>query len=179
MPGELKKELSLEEFIKDNDKLLSVIGIFTAVTALTASSSNVLLIFIAFLSIAGLLLVGYEIFRKLNKNLSPALWIFRYILLWSGIAFILYWLYEFRIIWDMILWLPLSLVIFIFIVWSGYPIIAKISWIKKIFGINITSKNWSQKMFSFILIGIIIYISFTTGLIMSHGTNTVLNFIKH
>lgn len=172
--------MSLEEYINLNDKLLTTLGVFIGIVALTVDSPNWALGVVSFVSIGGVILIGYELMRKLDKNLHPSLqlWLFRYIFLWGGIAFIIYWLYKFRPAWDVMLWLPAMLVIFAFIVETFLPVIRRVPFFSHLFGIGVIKKAWYQKFIRVTLVTIAVFFSLFSGAWIAFGTNLILDTIK-
>ena len=169
--------MSLEDFIIKHQALLSALGVFTAVVALTAGSKNLALDLVSFVSIGGVVIIGWEIFSKLEKNLSPRLWLFRYVLLWGGAGLILYWLYEFRPLWDMSLWIVAIPAVFAFALWNLLPIARASLLTRKIFGIDSVKKNGWQKFARGTAFTILALTAFYFGAALSFGTNAVLDAI--
>lgn len=173
------KEVTLEEFINENSKLLSALGFFVALVALSKNSSNWVLNLVSFFVIGGMILLWYELFFKMPAKISFRLSLFRFILLWGGISFIIYWIYEFRAAWNLLLWVPAALGLFAFYLWNILPIIQKFSFINKYFGIGLGAKSKLQRTIYNCLMGIIIIVSLISGVSLSLSINIIFDSISN
>lgn len=173
------KKDSLEDFINDNDKLLSVLGVFVAVVALTVGSINWALNAVAFVSIGGIILLGYTILAKIDKKShSLQLQLFRYIILWGGTAFIIYWVSEFRLVWNLVLWIPATVAIYALVVLSLLPIIKKNSAFCFLLGIGSEKRKWFQNLFRVTSSSVAFFVSLYMGIWISVGTNLFFDTIS-
>ena len=175
----LNQEVSLDKFIKNNDKLLSVMGVFIAVVALTENSANWALKLVSFASMAGVVVVGWEVWSKLrNIKMSLRLIIFSYILSWGGFSFIIYWLYRFRPLWDVILWFPAWLAIFTLLLLNLFPIVRKFSFTRWIFGIKVEKRSIYQKLSRIVAMSVLVIVTFIGGVWLATGTNLIFDLIS-
>ena len=174
-----KKDNFLEVFIEDNEKLLSVLGVFVAVAALTNDSKNWALQVVAFASLAGVTLFGYTILQKIDKqSQSISVQVFRYILLIGGTAFIIYWLSEFRPIWHWLLWFPMFIAVSIFLAKFLLPIVRKLRITRLLLGIGVEKRRLYQKAIRVISVLVLGIIALDVALLLSNGTNVVFDFLN-
>lgn len=170
----------LEDFINNNDKLLSVLGVFVAIVALVVGSTSWELNVVAFVSIGGIILLGYTILTKIDKKTqSFQLQLFRYIILWGGTAFIIYWVSKFRLIWNLVLWIPATAAIFAFVGWSLLPLVRKFHFTRHLLGIGVKDKKWYQKMIRFVSVLSVFIFSLVFGIWLSVGTNVIFDFMTN
>lgn len=172
-------EISLEEFINKHNKLLSALGIFFAVVAFTRTADNWALNIATFASLCGLILIWYEILRKLSKKVSISLFLFRYVLILLGTGIILYWASEFRLIWDAFLWIPTAFAIFSLVFWSLLPIVRRFKFTRSLFGIDTENKKPHHKFFRKTAIAIMLILSAIYAMPISIAINTIFDAIKN
>lgn len=170
--------VSLKEFIEKNHTLLSALAIFATVTALL---SNLPIKWIgtvlSFISMAGLIMVWYELKAQLPERMSPKLFLFSYVLLWGFGVLVFYWLLEFREIWHLLLFAPLTILFMFEIIQTLNPL-REWSVAKRVFGIG-KEKNWFQKMFKVAVALGIGFISFYFAALFSSPLNMVFDVIKN
>lgn len=169
--------MSLKEFIEKNHTLLSALAIFATITALLGNLPiHWIGIILSFISITGLIVIWYELKTQLPEKMAPALFIFRYVLLWGFGMLIFYWLLEFREIWHLFLVIPLTILF-------GYEIVSTLKPLKEtkiakyVFGIN-KKKNSFQKLLRAITILSITFFSLYLATIFSMPLNLILDWIK-
>jgi hypothetical protein len=104
---------TLSKFIDDNQKLISVLGVFTALTVFTASLPlKVVGSMLSFMFLTLTLIIWTEVLEKFPKG--EATWrlgLFEQILAYSFLGIIAYWLLSYREIWHSIMVIPLAIVI--------------------------------------------------------------------
>lgn len=174
-------KVSLEEFIKQNEQLLSALGIFAALIVLSRSlNSSLTASLLSFVFVAGLIIIWFDVWSKLpeEKRMTFRLFLFRYVLLWSGIGLVLNWLLEFRIFWNAVLWIPIGILVAVFIIWTFLPIIRKWAFTRWLFGIDKEKKSWYNKLARGTALLIVTIVSIDTGYFLSIGTNLVLDIMK-
>ncbi len=97
-------KISLATFVEENQKLLTVIGVFTAVTLF---ATNIKILYMAtilsFLFLLLTLLLWIELINKFPKTGSAILGWFEAILGICILGLIFYWLVEYREIWQVVL----------------------------------------------------------------------------
>jgi hypothetical protein len=108
-----KKKPTLFDFIEENQRLVTVLGVFTA---LTVFSSNVPLkpfgYVLSFLFMSLTVLLWLELWQKFpSESGSWRLTVFENILPFTVLAVIAYWLIQFRKIWHEFLFLPITIII--------------------------------------------------------------------
>ena len=100
--------ITLDGFIKNNEPILSALAVISALIVfskdLTPSFAAGV---VSFLLVGGIVLLWLEMWNKFPELVHWRLFIFRYILLWTLIAILFSWLYEYRAFWDMFLFFPL------------------------------------------------------------------------
>ncbi len=170
--------MSLKDFIEKNHALLSAMAIFATVTALLGNLPiKWVSIVISFISIAGMAIIWYEINTQLPKKMSPRLFFFRYVLLWGLGGLVLYWLLEFREIWHVFLFVPLTIVFMYEIISTLYPL-KEWSIVQKVFGIG-TEKSWFQKTLKVCVALAIGLLSLYMASLFSIPINLILDWIKN
>jgi hypothetical protein len=117
-----KNENKLDTFIEDNYKLLSILGVFTALTVFATSITVKWIAYVlSFLFLTETILIWLELwakFPKLGINIIDfnrlfifKLFLFKSTLLLSTLVLIGYWLLAFRIIWRFFLFLPIAYIL--------------------------------------------------------------------
>jgi len=173
-----KDGMPLKEFIEKNHILLSAVAVFATITALLSNLpikwvSTVL----SFISIAGTVVIWHEVQTQLPKKMSPKLFLFRYVLLWGLGGLVFYWLLEFREIWHVFLFIPLTIVFMSEIVLTLRPL-TELNIVKKIFGLG-KEKNWFQKILKVGVALSIAFISLFLATLFSPSINLILDWIKN
>jgi len=120
---------SLEQFLLKNEKMLTIFGIFVAITVFTSelplkSIGRIL----NFIFIANTILIWLELWKKFPKEAERKLKVFENLISYSTIFIIFYWFLDFRDIWSYIMTGVLMIVIasvFSFII-GKYDIFNKI-----------------------------------------------------
>jgi len=176
--NKIDEKMTLEDFIIQNDKLLSVLGVFFAIVAFTKITTNWALSLVTFASLCVLTLVWYEVLNKLNKKITFRLLLFRYALIVLGTGIILYWVSEFRVIWDALLWIPTTFAFFSFIFWSLLPVVRKFRFTRKFFGIDSQKKTLDHKLARVAAIIIIFIASLIYAVPASFALNAIFDAIK-
>lgn len=110
--AQIIKKNRLDEFIESNQKLISVLGVFTALTVFTANLQfKVFGYALSFIFMSITLIIWVELLEKFPKG--DAHWrlkIFETLLSFSFLALILYWLLSYREIWHKIMFFPLTII---------------------------------------------------------------------
>jgi hypothetical protein len=91
---------------------------------------------------------------------------------------IFYWLFEYRPIWDIFLFLPATALIFAMTSNSVVPVLKAIGWTRIFFGIGEENKTKLQKIMRAIGIVLNSIYSFITGVYVSFGINLIMNMLK-
>lgn len=171
------REISLKEFIEENQALLSALAVLATLTAfITKLSIEWLAIGLSFVFIIGMIIVWHEINSRFPIKISFKLLTFRYVLLLGFSGLILYSLLEFRQIWNAFLFIPLFMLFTSVIILALKPLM-RISIIKRICGIG-QQKNVLQKLIKIILLLIIMWISLILASIFSPFLNSIFTWIK-
>jgi hypothetical protein len=171
------KETSLKEFIEANHILLSTLAVFATITAfITKLSIEWLAITLSFIFIIGMIIVWHEIHSHFPEKMSFKLWLFRYVLLFGFSCLALYSLLEFRQIWNMLLFIPLS-ILFMYVIISALKPLTRFNIVIKILGIRQQKNIWQKIMRVICVIGIMI-ISLSFASIFSPFINLLLTWIR-
>lgn len=175
------KRVSLEEFIRNNEQLLTAFGVFGALVALSKNIPGELSSFIlSFAFVAGLILIWFELWYKLPKQdrMAPRLVLFRLVLLSTGTGLLFYWLIQFRTFWNAFLFLPITGLVGAFILGFLLPVVRSYKVTRAIFGIGNDNKNPLQKLARGITIFFFSLICLDIGVYIAMGTNLLFNWIK-
>src|SRR5690349_4883314 len=107
---------TLSNFIGQHDKLLSAMAVLSGLVAFSKEFTPEWLgATIAFFFIGGLVLVAWELKGRFPQQMTWDLFLFRYVILWGMGGIITYWLYAYRIFWDIALWAPLTVIVFLLV----------------------------------------------------------------
>lgn len=172
------KKMGLKEFIEDNQSLLSSLAVFAGITALLSNLEIKWLSYIfSFISILGMLVIWKEINDKLPKKIeSGKLLIFRYVLIWGMGCLVLYWLLEFRFIWRIFLFVPLT-ILFAYEMLYTLKQLLKITIVRKFLGLK-EKKTLFQKITLFLTSLLILGISMLFAAVLSVPLNLLFDIIK-
>jgi len=111
----MKKEITtLDDFVKNNNHLLSAMAVLAALFAFVGKYPiNWLNSILSFLFIGGIIIILYEINSKMpkEKERSLRLTLFQPVILVGMWTTIIYWLLLYRTFWNTFLWFPLWLVL--------------------------------------------------------------------
>jgi hypothetical protein len=170
-----KKPVELSDFINENNKLISALSIFTALTAFSNSLplkpyGYVLSFGFMFLTI----LLWLELWGKFPKNGAGRLFWFENCLVLVGVAVFLYWLIEFRSIWKYFLYTFLALIILSIIV---IPI-KRLDLFNRVFHTKPGGKKFLRWAFGILVTFIALSISWGLSLLISPFINKLLDEIK-
>lgn len=171
--------MALGIFIEQNDKLLSALAVFSGLVAFSKEFQPEWLgAAIAFIFIAGLVLVAWELRGRFPEKMAWPLYLFRYVILWGLGGILIYWVYTYRIFWDMALWLPM-IVISWWLAWSTLREVAlTFKFTRWIFGFDTEKRNRWQA-FALITANIVIGgYAFLSGGWLSVGTNIAFDIAK-
>ncbi|MFC1638850.1 hypothetical protein ACFL26_01095 [Patescibacteria group bacterium] len=177
------KKTSLGQYIADTHQLLTTLAVFAA---LAGFASNLPIKWLAgalvFTLVVGMILIWHEIQSRLPKKLSvreTKLFLFRYVLLFGFWGFILYLLLEFRAVWRVFLFIPLTAVFAYVLHFSLRPLFDTLEALKKRFLPG--EPQWYKTLFSTIrVIYVVSVILFSFGLAteLHPAANLLLDVIK-
>ena len=171
--------VSLEGFIKDNEALLTALAV---ISALIVFSKDLKPTFaggaVSFLLVGGIVLLWHEMWQKFPEQVTWRLFTFRYVLLWILIGIIFCWLYEYRAVWDIALFIPVTIGVYWFQTDTISQIVNIIPFTRKFFGVGAEKKTPLQKWMRGIAILIGIFVAFYFGVWFSFGANTFLDILK-
>lgn len=167
-----QKPLSIAEFINENHKHISVIGIFTAVTLF---ATNIKILYFAtalsFLFLTLTLFLWVELIGKFPSKGSGMLGWFEAILAVSILVIVGYWFVEYRNVWSLILPYVFQLII----VGIVSAIIKKTDFFNKLFN----AKPGGKKLLRYLLYFAIILISAYLGIILGNLiTKPTVSFLE-
>ncbi len=176
-----KEGITLEEFIKNNEALLSSMAVFATIIFFSKDlSPHFIATILSFLIMGGLILISLEIWFKFPEQVTWRLFCFRYVLLWSIVGIIFSWVYEYRAIWNMFLFVPISIVFYLANSNSVVQTLGAFNITRNFFGINIDykEKTRSQKIIRWFSILGGLLLSFFVGIWFSFGINIALDITK-
>lgn len=170
-----KKRATLNTFINKNDKLLSALGIFTA---LTVFSSNLSLKWIgyilSFLFLSTTILIWLELWAKFPKSATTRLMWFENILSYSIMAVIAYWLLAFYEIWRLFLFIPIALILlYLFSIF-----IKRFSIFNTVFHSKSIHHKKLRYILGFTVLIVVLYISSYIANQLESPISTLINNIK-
>ncbi len=114
MAQKAKKENTLGDFVEDNSKLLSAVGLFTALTVFSSTlEPRVVGAFLSFLFLSATVVLWFELMEKFPAG-TPAtgrLTWFETILSFAMLVVVFYWLLQFRGFWRSWLIIPIALIL--------------------------------------------------------------------
>jgi hypothetical protein len=168
-----KKIISLSDFIDQNHKLISVLGIFTALTVFTSSLQvkaigNIL----SFIFLALTVLVWFELWGKFpSTDTTFRLTWFESILQFAIFGIVVYWLIEYRSIWKHML----TVLLFGIIAASFSQFMKRKNIFNRLFQTEHGRLKWLRYIFGIILIVIILIISVVVASIIAPYVNGFLD----
>ena len=170
----------LEHFLKDSQVLLASLAVLAA---LLAFANNLKPTWIgetmSFFLVGGLILIWLEIWSKLPPKMHWRLFLFRYVLLWGVALVVFYWIYEYRLFWDIFLFVPTTIVVMALIASNVLPVVRSFRVTHTIFGIGEAQKNYWQKLIRGLFIIGWFFVSFYIGVYISIGTNLFMDLLTH
>ncbi len=160
-------ESTLGQFIEDNHKVLSMLGIFTG---LSVFSSNLVLKplggFLSFLFLTLTLLIWLEVWQRFpSKSGSARLSLFENVLAVTILLVFFYWLVEFRRI------APsegLTMIITLVTLWVVSSILKRFNVFNRLFHAQPGKLKWLRSIFGIILISGVLYASSRTARVLWH-----------
>ncbi|MBK7377916.1 MAG: hypothetical protein IPJ03_02750 [Ignavibacteriales bacterium] len=170
----------LDNFIESNQKLISVLGIFTALTVFTANlqfkAFGYALSFI-FMSIT--LIIWIEVLEKFPKgNAHWRLKIFETLLSFSFFGLILYWLLSYREIWHQIMFFPLTIILTTLLISIfTYPI-KKYDLFNRFFKTKPGKLKIIRHLLFLIIVIFFFYVSFWLATLISPPVNSLLDQMR-
>lgn len=171
--------LTLSSFIEQNDKLLSALAVFSGLVAFSKEFTPQWLgASIAFFFLGGLVLVAWELRGKFPQQVTWSLFLFRYVILWGMGGIIIYWLYTYRIFWDITLWIPLTIIIYLLVSSTLLEIVLAFRFTRMIFGFGVEKRNRWQQLALLAAVVVIGAYSLASGVSLSVGTNVMLDLAK-
>lgn len=175
-PSTTKNQNTLTNFIEQNQKIISVLGVFTALTVFTANLSfRAFGYALSFIFLSLTLLLWIEVLEKFPKG--EANWrlkIFEILLSYTFLGIILYWLLSYREIWHSVMYLPVSIILAtIFTSIVTWPI-KKYDLFNIIFRTKPTKRKFIRYTLYLIIILGILFISVQIANIISPPINALL-----
>ncbi len=174
------KGVTLSAYISDNGQLLSALAVFSALVVLSDGlSSNLFRYLLTLVFLVGVILVCLELCYKLPKEQSVRLFLFQYVLLWATAGIIAYCIYEYRLISNVILFVPITLLVLFLSLGNIIPIVRKIYPLSELYGINYTKKTTFHKILRGFSFFILLIFSLFSGIYISFGINLFFEILKH
>jgi hypothetical protein len=178
--NEVEKLMTLEDFLKQNEKLITTFGVFIALTMFAMSLPiKIIGAGLSFLFLTLSILIWIELWRKFpSKEGSLSLNIFENMLALITLVIIANWLLDYRRIWHEILFLP----IFGILATAISYIIKKFNIFNQLFHTKKDEKRSWRYFLGNIIIGTILFFSFIIAKVSSPPINKFLdelsNFLK-
>jgi hypothetical protein len=106
-------KITLTKFIEDNQKLISILGVFTALTVFTANLSvRALGYVLSFIFLSLTLIIWIELLEKFPRgDANWRLKLFEILLSYSFLGIIIYWLLAYPDIWNSFMFMPLGIIL--------------------------------------------------------------------
>lgn len=170
-PKKLKKP-SLTDYIEENQKLISVLGVFAALSVFSLTFSIKAIGYVlSFVFLTLTVIVWIELWTKFPKKpVSGLLSIFEWLLMVSTFGVCFYWLLAYRDIWEGIM---------VFVLWiillslMSYPI-SRFKLIDKIFGTKLSKYKIIRILFGLIIVFILLQLSIIGASFLAKPVNTLL-----
>ncbi len=167
-----EKEKTLKDFIEENHKLISVLGIMVAITTfsynLPLKSAGYILSFI-FLSIS--LVLWIELIKNFPKDPKGNLAYFSILINWAIMGVLGYWVLAYRLMFQTVSFL----ICFIAILFAMSKIIPPL--LEKVWGINDGKNRIRKKVIGFIYLIVFSIITYYLTRIVSPYVNYLLDLI--
>lgn len=171
----LSPKVSLTIFIEENHKLLTVLGVFTALTVFSLSLSlKIIGYFLSFAFFTISLIIWFELWSKFPKNGSFKLSCLENILSLTIFVLIFYWLVEYRTIWHEFLFVLFFMIIFAIFTY----VMRKIKFFDKTLNAQEGKLKWLRYVFGVIVIAICGVFSFWLSSIVSPPMNSLLDELR-
>lgn len=176
IPTVKKNQKTLSKFVEDNEKLINVLGVFTAITVFVSELR--LQIFgyaLSFAFMALTVILWLELWGKFpsGKGDWKLIW-FENILTLTVMAIIFYWLIDFRDIWrEALVFLIFSIISAVFSV-----VMKRFGIFNKLFLTQDGELKWLRYTFGFIIILIILYTSLIIAYAITPSINNALDSIN-
>lgn len=167
---------TLSDYIEQNSKLISVLGVFTALTVFS-HNLNIKTIgnILSFVFLSLTIIVWLELWTKFPSR--PSSWrliLFENILSFSIFGIIFYWFLAYRVIWRAILVFPLWISIMSFISY----LITKFNLMEKILGQKFSKYQTARIIFGLLIMIPIYFISLYLAAIISKPINYAFDLIN-
>jgi len=166
------QQVTLAAFIEDNHKLLTSLGVFTA---LTLFAGNLPLrpvgYVLSFLFLAATVLLWFELQSRFPKPGTHALIWFENILFYATMVLIGYWLLEFRSLWRHFLFILMALVL----LWLGSLVIKRYNLFNRLFRAEAGSLKHVRYAFAHVLLWTAIILAFSISYQIAQPLNDFLD----
>lgn len=155
-----RKESTLAEFVEENHKLLTTLGVLVAITLFARQISIPLIAsFISFALLGATIMVWLELWSRFPKNGSMFLRWFEDFISLSLFMLIAYWFLEYGQIWKKLIFLPIAFLL----LWIITRVIRRFNLVDRL--VPLGSK--AQKQFRYILGTVILYATLGVALVAS------------
>jgi hypothetical protein len=165
------EKISLATFVEQNHKLLTIIGVFTAIS-IFATNINLLFVatFLSFLFLLLTILLWFELISKFPKNGSTNLGWFEAILGICVLGLIFYWIVEYQNVWEYILPFVIQL---IFLAIFSYTV-KKTNFFNRVFN----AEPGQKKTWRYLIYFITIFATLALGLYLGNLLSpTIVNYL--
>lgn len=168
-----EKLISLSDFIENNHKLISSLGIFTALTAFSMNITNKYFKFgLSFLSLTLSVMLFIELIGQFPKKGASLLGWFETVLTFTFLGYVCYWIIDYYTFWKLFLIYLIQL----FIVGTVSFIIKKFDLFNKLFKTNSGQKKNLRYLLFFLVILFSSYIGLYLGRLISPKIKEILSW---
>lgn len=170
------KEHRLCQFVEDNHKLLTALGVFIALTAFSAQLQvKQLGYFLSFLLFVATSLLWIELWTQFPSGESNwRLMAFENVLMMSGFLYVFYCLVEFRFAW----WAFLPLVIAAVMLTILSAVAKRLDLFNRAFRARRGQKETVRIVLGILVIAVVLYLSLRVSVLIGYDMNTVLDDIR-
>lgn len=170
---EPRKEITLADYLGENQVLLTSLAVFATIAALTQSLEPKWIGgAVSFFCIAAMVLIWHEINSKCQRPPGTKTKLFRYIMQWGFYALITYWLINYRTFWKLFLILPIMFAIAYWITSKIISVRERTGWLKKLIGTRDRSSTLQNKVLHF-LVTLIVLVAFIGAVWISLTLNII------
>jgi len=172
-----KERNSLTDFINDNQKLISVLGVFTALTVFSANLPFKIMGYaLSFIFFAVTLLVWIELLEKFPKGKANwRLRLFENLLSYSVLGIFLYWLLAYREIWQVMLVFPLTILLATLFTSILILPIKRVALLQQFFALTPPRVHLLRHVLFFTISVLVLFLSFTISYRIAPPLNHILD----
>jgi hypothetical protein len=172
---EVKKKVSLVDFVEDNHKLITTLGVFTALTVFVSNLPlKTLGYLLSFLFLTGTVLVWSELWSRFPKPGTNRLIWFENVLSVAVLILVAYWVLEFRVIWRLLL----TTILMLTFLWFMSLTIKRFNLFEFLFRIPLFRHNALRYLVGVIVIGIALILAAQLANFLAQPINALLDELR-